>query len=85
MQKRGKAELGNKTVLDTLDAAATATEGLDDPAAILAAAKKATAETMDRMRDRPAQIGRARIFADKSVGLDDPGMVAFWEMLQGLA
>jgi dihydroxyacetone kinase-like protein len=85
MQKRGKAELGNKTVLDTLDAAATATEGLDDPAAILAAAKKATAETMDRMRDRPAQIGRARIFADKSVGLDDPGMVAFWEILQGLA
>jgi dihydroxyacetone kinase-like protein len=84
MKKRGKADLGNKTVLDTLDAAATATEGLDDPAAMLAAAKKAASDTMDRMRDTPAQIGRARIFGDKSVGLDDPGMVAFCEILNGL-
>ncbi|MDR3495019.1 MAG: dihydroxyacetone kinase subunit L [Ancalomicrobiaceae bacterium] len=84
MKARGKAELGNKTVLDTLDAAAKATNGLDDPRAILAAARKAVAETMDRMRQTPAQIGRARIFADKSIGLDDPGMVAFAEMLKGL-
>lgn len=84
MRARGKAELGNKTVLDTLHAAAEATKGLDDPKAILAAAEKAVAETMDRMRNTPAQIGRARIFGDKSVGLDDPGMVAFAEMLKGL-
>lgn len=84
MKKRGKAELGNKTVLDALDAAATATEGLNDPAAILDAAQKAAAATMDRMRDAPAQIGRARIFSNKSVGLDDPGMVAFYEILEGL-
>lgn len=84
MMARGKAELGNKTVLDPLDAAATATEGLDDPQAILAAAQKAVEETMDRMRDTPAQIGRARIFGEKTVGLDDPGMVAFLEILKGL-
>lgn len=84
MKKRGKADLGNKTVLDAVDAAATATEGLGDPAAILDAAKKAVLDTMDRMRDMPAQIGRARIFGDKSVGLDDPGMVAFYEILKGL-
>lgn len=84
MKKRGKAELGNKTVLDTLDAAAAATEGLDDPGAILDAAKAAVSATMERMRDTPAQIGRARIFGDKSVGLDDPGMVAFLEILNGL-
>ena len=29
--------------------------------------------------------GRARIFAERSVGLDDPGMLAFREMLRGLA
>jgi dihydroxyacetone kinase-like protein len=85
MRTRGKAELGNKTVLDTLNAAAEATRGLDEPRAILAAAEKAVAETMDRMRNTPAQIGRARIFGDKSIGMDDPGMVAFAEMLKGLA
>lgn len=84
MMARGKAQLGNKTVLDTLDAAAKATKGLDDPQAIVDAARKAVAETMDTMRDTPAQIGRARIFGDKSVGLNDPGMVAFAEVLKGL-
>ncbi|MFN4158057.1 MAG: dihydroxyacetone kinase subunit L [Gemmobacter sp.] len=85
MRSRGKAELGDKTVLDTLHAAATATEGLTDPAQILAAAQAAVTATMDRMRDHPARIGRARIFGDKSMGLDDPGMRAFHHMLQGLA
>ena len=84
MMARGKAELGNKTVLDTLDAAAKATEGLDDPQAILAAAKAAVAETMDRMRNTQAQIGRARIWGEKSVGMDDPGMKTFAEILNGL-
>jgi dihydroxyacetone kinase-like protein len=40
--------------------------------------------TLDRMRGQPAKVGRARIFADRSVGLDDPGQVAFREMLRGL-
>ena len=85
MRTRGKASLGDKTVLDVLDAAASATEGRDDGPAALAAARAAVAETMDRMRDQPAKIGRARIFGEKSVGLDDPGMVAFRRILDGLA
>jgi len=39
---------------------------------------------MDRLRGKPAQIGRARIFGDRSIGLDDPGMVVFRTMLQAL-
>jgi dihydroxyacetone kinase-like protein len=85
MTARGKASLGDKTVLDVLDAAAHATEGLNDPAAILQAALSATQATMDRLRSRPAQIGRARIFGDRSAGLDDPGMAAFHVILQALA
>lgn len=85
MQARGKAELGNKTVLDALDAARVATAGLDDPAAVLAAATAAAEQALDAFRDKPSQIGRARIFAAKSVGLDDPGMLAFKRMLDGLA
>ena len=85
MRTRGKAELGDKTVLDTLDAAATAAQGCDDPAACLNAMRTAVAETMEKMRQEPAKIGRARIFGDKSIGLDDPGMLAFRRILDGLA
>lgn len=84
MQNRGKAALGDKTVLDTLEAAVAAAAGLDDPQAILASARTAVAQTLDAFRDRQARIGRARIFADKSVGLDDPGMLAFRFMLEAL-
>ena len=84
MAARGKASLGDKTVLDVLDAAARATEGLNDSSAIAQAALTATQETMDRLRGKPAQIGRARIFGDRSIGLDDPGMVVFRTMLQAL-
>jgi phosphoenolpyruvate---glycerone phosphotransferase subunit DhaL len=84
MAARGKASLGDKTVLDVLHAAAEATAGLDEPAALLQAAVRATDETITRMRNQPARIGRARIFGERSIGLDDPGMSAFRLMLQAL-
>lgn len=73
MQARGKAELGGKTVLDSLDYVAQATAGADDMAA---AAAKAVDTALDDFRDKPATVGRARIFGEKSVGMDDPGMLA---------
>ena len=89
MMVRGKASLGDKTVLDVLDATARAVDGVavDGVAAgeMLAAAGRAVDATMARMRDQQARVGRARIFAERSVGLDDPGMRAFREMLRGLS
>ena len=84
MTTRGRASLGDKTVLDALDAAATAAEGLGDPQEILRAAAAAVDACLDRMRSTQAKIGRARIFGERSVGLDDPGMRAFREVLRGL-
>lgn len=85
MMARGKSALGDKTVIDAVDAAAKAIEGLDDPAAIGTAAGEAVDALMDRMRDQPNRVGRARIWAEKSVGLDDPGMVAFRRMIDGVS
>ncbi len=45
----------------------------------------AVSESLDHFRDKPCQLGRARIFAEKSVGLDDPGMVAFQRILDSIA
>ncbi len=83
LMARGKASLGDKTVLDVLDAAARAVDGVA-PAEMLVAASAAVDETMTRMRGQQAKIGRARIFGERSAGLDDPGMLAFREMLRAL-
>ncbi len=85
MQARGKAELGGKTVLDSLDAVAAATAGTTDPADLADAAVNAADTALDAFRDRRATVGRARIFGDKSVGLDDPGMLAMARIVRALA
>jgi dihydroxyacetone kinase-like protein len=84
MKTRGKSALGDKTVLDAIDAAATAAEGGTEPAQILKASAAAVDATLERMRGMQAKIGRARIFGERSVGLDDPGMRAFRDVLRGL-
>jgi dihydroxyacetone kinase-like protein len=84
MMRRGKGQLGEKTVLDALEAASQATDGLDDPQAILAAADAAVAGALDRFRDQLSKQGRARIWGEKRIGRDDPGMVALKRMIESL-
>ena len=85
MQARGKAELGGKTVLDSLDAMAKATEGLLDPVQVAAAAADAAARAQAALRDRQATVGRARIFGEKTIGMDDPGMIAMTAIAAAIA
>lgn len=82
MQELGKAELGGKTVLDALDYMAKATDGAADAAQ---AAATAVDQALDDFRNKPATIGRARIFGEKSVGMDDPGMLAMQRIVKAAA
>jgi dihydroxyacetone kinase-like protein len=84
MMKRGKGELGRKSVLDVLDAVASAMAGLESPAELGAAARQACDRTLDAFRDKPSGLGRARMFGEKSVGKDDPGMCAFQVMVSAI-
>jgi dihydroxyacetone kinase-like protein len=84
MADRGKGSLGDKTVLDAVDAARRATEGLGDPDRLVAASLAAIGEAMDQVRDRQFRQGRARMFGAKGIGLDDPGMVAFRRIVESL-
>jgi dihydroxyacetone kinase-like protein len=84
MSQRSGARLGDKTVLDALDSVCAATRGLQDPVSLVAAADQAAAAALNRFRDQPSRQGRARIFADRSVGRDDPGMVAFKRITEAL-
>ncbi|WP_316980465.1 dihydroxyacetone kinase subunit L [Shumkonia mesophila] len=84
MMARGKANLGDKTVLDGLAAIQAAIAGIDDPERQLAAASQAMEAALDAFRDKPNKVGRARIFADKTIGLNDPGMMALTRVIEGI-
>ena len=85
MKQRGKAELGDKTVLDVIAASSQAAKDQSDGGSILKAIYDAVTGTIDEFRSRQSKIGRARIFSEKSIGLDDPGMLAFRKMLEALS
>jgi dihydroxyacetone kinase-like protein len=47
-------------------------------------ARNAASKAIEEFRDKPNRIGRARMFAEKSIGMDDPGMVAVLRMTESL-
>lgn len=81
MRERGKAELGGKTVLDSLDYVARAAASAD-AGDMARATAQAVDEALDDFRDKPATVGRARIFGEKSIGMDDPGMLAMQSVVK---
>jgi dihydroxyacetone kinase-like protein len=81
---RGGASLGDKTMLDALHAIAQAIERAPKHASLALVARNAAAKAIQDFRGRPCRMGRARMFADKSTHLNDPGMVAIWRMTESL-
>jgi len=86
IQERGKAQFGDKTVLDALGPAAQAlraavSAGLSLPEA-LAKMLAATEEGMKATIPMKSKIGRASWLADRTVGHQDPGATSFFLMLQ---
>jgi len=84
LSARGGASLGDKTVLDGLQAihlALNAASDHDDGGEV---ARQGMQEALNAFRDKPNRIGRARMFADKTIGMDDPGMVALQRMAEAI-
>ena len=86
IQTRGKAQLGDKTVLDALIPAATAlraaaTAGAGIEAALQAALVAAKAGVQATIPLK-ARVGRAAWIAERSVGHQDPGATSFSLMLK---
>lgn len=85
MSARGGANLGDKTVLDALDAVAHAVGAGDQSQHLAATASRAAHAALARMKPLSCRVGRARMFPQKSAGADDPGMLAFALLLDALA
>ena len=84
MAQRGKSNLGEKTVLDELAGIRDALRNADNKNTLLEIADKAAAQTLDHFRELPCKQGRARIFGDKTIGVDDPGMFVIRLLTQSL-
>ena len=71
--ERGKTNLGDKTIADTLD---LMIKKLKDNKNYSEVFKSATKQALDDFKGKKIKIGRARMFEDKTKDLDDPGMMA---------
>ena len=78
--ERGKARLGDKTVADALAPAADAADAAAARGETLESAVTAAAAGADAGRDRArtmmSQHGKAAVFREQTIGLEDPGAYA---------
>ena len=73
IQERGKTKLGDKTIADSLD---LIIKKLKDNSNYSEVLKSTTKQALEDFKGKKILIGRARMFEDKTKGLDDPGMFA---------
>ncbi|MDR1834182.1 MAG: dihydroxyacetone kinase subunit L, partial [Fusobacteriaceae bacterium] len=87
LKKRGKAQVGDKTMIDALEPAVTALwahRGESVKSAFTAAAEAARAG-MEYTKTIPAKFGRARYYGEKAVGIQDPGATSVWLIWRAMA
>lgn len=86
---RGKAEVGDATMVDALAPAAEAAERVHadggDPVAVLTAAADAAKEGADSTAPLTARKGRASYLGERSVGHVDPGATSTALLLRSFA
>jgi dihydroxyacetone kinase-like protein len=78
---RGRSKLGDKTMLDSIEAIRVTAAAASGGALLQSECLLAALQALDSLRDQPNRVGRARMFGEKSIGLDDPGMVAVARIL----
>jgi dihydroxyacetone kinase len=83
---RGKAEPGDKTVLDALRPSLDALERADgDDETALGAMVEAARAAVTETASRQSQRGRASWLGERSIGKPDPGATAYVRFLEGVA
>jgi dihydroxyacetone kinase-like protein len=85
VQKRGKAEPGDKTMLDALLPAVAALEGGGELADALKRSAEAAAEGMRQTIPLEARKGRASYLGPRSVGHQDPGATSSHLLIESAA
>jgi len=81
--ERSGAVAGDKSVLDSVLAIAAALKAERDTN-VLSTAVAAAARAIEDFRGRPCRVGRARMYGERSIGRDDPGMLAVLLLLRAV-
>lgn len=89
VQERGRAQVGDKTVLDVLDPVAVSLEAAAASGLTLDKALEAAAETaaaaLEKTKTMVAQHGKAAAFQEKSLGLQDAGATVGVILIEAMA
>lgn len=82
---RGKAQLGDKTILDALVTSIDAMEAAGpDPVEMLRVGVEAARSGIESTRHRRSMRGRAAWLGERSIGQQDPGASAYLRFIEGL-
>jgi len=76
MENRGSASVGDKTVIDALEAVIEGLSATNSKESAVVRVKQSVDQALVSFRDQPCKIGRARMYESASMGKDDPGMLA---------
>jgi len=87
IQRRGKAQLGDKTMVDSLAPALQAYDAASNGGltAALAAAAEQACQSASATIPLKARKGRASYLGERSIGHQDPGATSSWLLLRALA
>ncbi len=86
IQERGKAKVGDKTMVDALVPAVDAMEKCSGAGLLemLKAAETAAAQGVEATKKYQARFGRAKSLMERAVGYQDAGATSVWLILQGM-
>ncbi len=83
IKERGKTNLGDKTILDTLNLILNKIKETKENIKYNEIFKSATKEALANFKGKKILIGRARMFDEKTKDFDDPGMLALSKLVEG--
>jgi dihydroxyacetone kinase phosphoprotein-dependent L subunit len=86
IKERGKARLGDKTMVDALEPAVEAMKktAAGDLVPMLAAAVEAASRGVENTKNYQAKIGRAKSLMERAVGFQDPGATSVWIIFRSM-
>ena len=89
IKERGKARVGDKTMVDALEPAvkaleASAGQGLDVAEGFRMAAEAAR-NGVEYTKEIKARFGRAKYYGDQAIGLQDAGATSVWLIFQAIS
>ena len=86
IQERGKAEVGDKTMVDALSPAVEALEANQDKSLLemLKAAEAAARQGVENTKNYQAKFGRAKSLMERAIGYQDAGATSVWLIFQGM-